>query len=47
MDTTILSQWQFGITSVYHFFFVPLTLGLSLLVAFFETLVRGYRERGL
>ena len=38
MDTTILSQWQFGITSIYHFFFVPLTLGLSILVAFIETL---------
>ena len=37
MDTTILSQWQFGITSVYHFFFVPLTIGLSFLVAVFET----------
>jgi cytochrome bd ubiquinol oxidase subunit I len=38
MDTSILSQWQFGITSIYHFFFVPLTLGLSILVAFMETL---------
>jgi cytochrome bd ubiquinol oxidase subunit I len=38
MDTTILSQWQFGITSIYHFFFVPLTLGLSILVAFMESL---------
>ncbi len=33
-----LSQWQFAITSVYHFFFVPLTLGLSILVAIMETL---------
>ncbi len=33
-----LSQWQFAITSVYHFFFVPLTLGLSVLVAIMETL---------
>jgi cytochrome bd ubiquinol oxidase subunit I len=32
-----LSQLQFGITTVYHFFFVPLTLGLSILVAFLET----------
>ncbi|MEN4011206.1 MAG: cytochrome ubiquinol oxidase subunit I [Bellilinea sp.] len=35
---TILSQWQFAVTSVYHFFFVPLTLGLSVLVAIMETI---------
>lgn len=28
---------QFGITSIYHFFFVPLTIGLTLLVAIMET----------
>jgi cytochrome d ubiquinol oxidase subunit I len=33
-----LSRWQFAITTVYHFFFVPLTLGLSVLVAIMETL---------
>ncbi len=38
MDITTLSRWQFGITTVYHFFFVPLTLGLSVLVAIMETL---------
>jgi len=38
MDTVTLSQWQFGITTVYHFFFVPLTLGLSVLVAIMESL---------
>lgn len=38
MDVTTLSRWQFGITTVYHFFFVPLTLGLSVLVAIMETL---------
>jgi cytochrome bd ubiquinol oxidase subunit I len=27
------SEWQFGITTVYHFVFVPLTIGLSILVA--------------
>lgn len=37
MDVAALSRWQFAITSVYHFFFVPLTLGLSLLVALMET----------
>ena len=38
MNTTVLSQWQFAITTVYHFFFVPLTLGLSVMVAIMETI---------
>jgi cytochrome d ubiquinol oxidase subunit I len=38
MDVLILARLQFAITTVYHFFFVPLTLGLSLLVAVLETL---------
>ncbi len=38
MDPLVLARIQFGITTVYHFFFVPLTLGLSLLVAIMETL---------
>ncbi len=37
MDPIVLSRWQFAITTVYHFFIVPLTLGLSILVALFET----------
>lgn len=32
-----LARWQFGITTVYHFIFVPLTLGLSILVASMQT----------
>jgi cytochrome bd ubiquinol oxidase subunit I len=38
MDVVTLSQWQFAITSVYHFFFIPLTIGLSILVAVMETI---------
>ncbi len=38
MAALILARWQFAITTVYHFFFVPLTLGLSILVAIMETL---------
>lgn len=38
MDALTLARWQFGITTVYHFFFVPLTLGLSLLVAIMESI---------
>jgi cytochrome d ubiquinol oxidase subunit I len=38
MNVLTLSQIQFAVTTVYHFFFVPLTLGLSVLVAIMETL---------
>ena len=38
MDVLVLSRLQFAITTIYHFFFVPLTLGLSFLVALMETL---------
>ena len=34
----ILSRWQFALTTVYHFFFVPLTIGLALLVAIMQTI---------
>ncbi|HJG46246.1 cytochrome ubiquinol oxidase subunit I, partial [Corynebacterium variabile] len=27
MDVVDISRWQFGITTVYHFIFVPLTIG--------------------
>ncbi len=33
----MLSRWQFGITTVYHFLFVPLTIGLAFSVAAFQT----------
>ena len=45
MDTVLLARWQFAITTVYHFFFVPLTLGLSILIAIMETMyVRSGNE---
>jgi cytochrome d ubiquinol oxidase subunit I len=37
MDPLSLARWQFGITTVYHFFFVPLTLGLAWVVAVLHT----------
>ena len=37
MDALDLARWQFGITTVYHFLFVPLTIGLSALVAGMHT----------
>jgi len=33
-----LSRWQFGITTIYHFLFVPLTLGTVWFVAMFQTM---------
>ncbi len=36
-DVVDLSRLQFAMTAMYHFLFVPLTLGLSILVAIMET----------
>ena len=33
-----LSRWQFAVTAILHFLFIPLTLGLGLLLAIIETL---------
>lgn len=38
MDVLLLARLQFAITTIYHFFFVPLTLGLSIIVAIYETI---------
>jgi cytochrome d ubiquinol oxidase subunit I len=38
VDALDVARWQFGVTTVYHFLFVPLTIGLSLLVAVLQTL---------
>ena len=38
LDSLDLARWQFGITTVYHFFLVPLTIGLAPLVAAMESL---------
>ncbi len=37
-DVVDLSRLQFALTALYHFLFVPLTLGLSLLLAIMETI---------
>ncbi|KRF45716.1 cytochrome BD ubiquinol oxidase subunit I [Terrabacter sp. Soil811] len=37
MNATDLARWQFAITTVYHFLFVPITIGMSLIVAVFHT----------
>ncbi|WP_432969004.1 cytochrome ubiquinol oxidase subunit I [Dactylosporangium sp. CA-233914] len=37
MDKLDLARWQFAITTVYHYIFVPITIGLSALVAGLQT----------
>ena len=36
-EVVTLSRWQFGLTAIYHFLFVPLTLGLSVFLGIMET----------
>jgi cytochrome d ubiquinol oxidase subunit I len=38
MDVLTLSRLQFGLTTVYHFFFVPLTIGLGFYVAILQSI---------
>lgn len=45
MEQLLFARWQFAITTVYHFLFVPLTLGLSILVAVMHT--QYYRTNDL
>ncbi len=48
MDVLDLSRLQFGITTVYHFLFVPITIGMSFLVAIMHTAwVRTGNEKWL
>ena len=44
MDVTDLSRFQFASTSIFHFFFVSLTVGLAFLIAVMETV--AYVRRG-
>ncbi|MFT4305912.1 MAG: cytochrome ubiquinol oxidase subunit I [Microbacterium sp.] len=48
LDPLVLARWQFGLTTLYHFLFVPLTLGMGLVVAIFQTVwVRTGQARWL
>ena len=38
MDVLDIARWQFGITTVYHFLMVPLTIGLGIMVAVMHTM---------
>ena len=42
MTSLELARWQFGITTLYHFIFVPLTIGLAFFTAWFQT--KWYRS---
>ena len=42
-DPVLLARLQFACTAAYHFIFVPLTIGLGLILAINET--RYYRSR--
>ncbi|WP_334072728.1 MULTISPECIES: cytochrome ubiquinol oxidase subunit I [Paenibacillus] len=46
MDPLMLARLQFAATTIFHFFFVPLSIGLVLLVAIMETMyvVKGKEE---
>ncbi|UIP58457.1 Cytochrome bd-II ubiquinol oxidase subunit 1 [Agromyces marinus] len=37
LDPLLLARWQFGLTTVYHFLFVPITIGLATSAAVFQT----------
>jgi cytochrome d ubiquinol oxidase subunit I len=38
LDALTLARWQFGLTTLYHFLFVPLTIGMALLVAILQSM---------
>ncbi|WP_426188111.1 cytochrome ubiquinol oxidase subunit I [Microbacterium sp. TWP3-1-2b2] len=37
LDPLVLSRWQFGLTTIYHYLFVPLTIGMATSAAIFQT----------
>ena len=42
-----LARWQFAVTTIYHFLFVPVTIGLVWFVAAFQTAWHRTRRRAL
>ena len=43
MTSLELARLQFGVTTIFHFFFVPVTIGMAFFVACCQTL--HYRTR--
>ena len=37
LDALLLARWQFGLTTIYHFLFVPITIGMASTVAIFQS----------
>lgn len=37
LDALSLARWQFGLTTIYHFLFVPITIGMVVLVAILQS----------
>ena len=44
-DPVLLARIQFALTAMYHYVFVPLSIGLGLIVAIFET--KYYRSHSV
>ena len=42
----LLARWEFSVVTVFHFFFVPLTIGLAFLVALMQTLAYKRHDAG-
>ena len=38
LDPLALARWQFGLTTVYHYLFVPFTIGMVVVVSIFQTI---------
>ena len=43
--TLILARWEFAIVTVFHFFFVPVTIGLGFMVAVMQTLAYVKKDK--
>ena len=42
----LLARWEFTVVTVFHFFFVPLTIGLAFLVALMQTFAYRRKDAG-
>jgi cytochrome bd ubiquinol oxidase subunit I len=48
MSALELARWQFGVVTIYHFIFVPVTIGITWFVVLFQTLwYRRHEDRYL
>src|SRR5215510_9505409 len=45
MDPVLLSRVQFALTIIYHYIFPPLTIGLSVLIVWFEAMHLRTKDR--